>query len=103
MSASATPLLSICMIVKNEEENLARALGSAAGLDAELVVVDTGSTDGTVEVARRAGARVLEFPWVDDFSAARNFGFESARGRWLLVLDADEELTDDLRERVSGV
>jgi tetratricopeptide (TPR) repeat protein len=99
----AAPLLSVCMIVKNEEANLARALASAAGLDAELVVVDTGSTDGTVEVALRAGARVLHFPWIDDFSAARNFAFAAARGRWLLVLDADEELSAELRARVSGV
>ncbi len=102
-SSAAAPLLSICMIVKDEEQNLARALASAAGLDAELVVVDTGSTDGTVLVAERAGARVLHFPWVDDFSAARNFGLASARGRWLLVLDADEELTEELRARIAGV
>ena len=107
MSAAAAPLiaplLSICMIVKNEEKNLARALASTTGLDAELVVADTGSTDGTVEVALRAGARVVTFPWVDDFSAARNFCFASARGRWLLVLDADEELTEGLRSEIARV
>jgi tetratricopeptide (TPR) repeat protein len=103
IATAPAPLLSICMIVKNEEQNLARALASAAGLDAELLVVDTGSTDGTVEVALRAGARVVHFPWVDDFSAARNFGLASARGRWLLVLDADEELSGDLRARIGAI
>jgi hypothetical protein len=91
------------MIVKNEEANLPRALASARGLDAELVVVDTGSSDRTVDLARAAGARVVQFAWIDDFSAARNFGFAQARGEWLLVLDADEELTEALRAGLAGV
>jgi tetratricopeptide (TPR) repeat protein len=99
----APPLLSVCMIVKNEEANLPRALASAAGLGAELVVVDTGSTDATVEVAMRAGARVVHFVWVSDFSAARNFAFASASGQWLLVLDADEELTPELKAKIAEV
>lgn len=100
---SPAPLLSVCMIVKNEEANLPRALASAAGMGAELVVVDTGSTDATVEVATLAGAKVVHFAWVGDFSAARNFAFASASGRWLLVLDADEVLTSDFRSRIAGV
>jgi hypothetical protein len=91
------------MIVKDEEENLPRALASIAGLEAEIVVVDTGSTDGTVEVATRAGARVVHFAWVSDFAAARNFAFANATGQWLLVLDADEELTSDLRAGIGGI
>ncbi len=103
LAQTPAPLLSICMIVKNEEDNLARALESATGIGAEIVVVDTGSSDRTVDVARRAGARVEHFAWVDDFSAARNFALASARGVWLFVLDADEELTEELRTRIRGV
>ena len=102
-NSRAVPLLSICMIVKNEEQNLPRALASVAGLDAEVVVADTGSTDATVELATRAGARVVHFGWVSDFSAARNFAFANATGRWLLVLDADEELTPELKTKIAGV
>ena len=85
------------MIVKNEEAVLGRALASAAGMGAELVVVDTGSTDGTVAIAEAAGATVHHFTWIDDFSAARNFALEKATGIWMLVLDADEEITPELR------
>ena len=67
------PTLSVCLIVKNEEAHLARCLESVRGLWDDLVVVDTGSTDHTVEIARSFGARLFDFTWVDDFSAARNF------------------------------
>ena len=100
---ATAPLLSICMIVKNEAANLPRALGSIEGLEAEVVVVDTGSTDETVEIATRAGAKVVHFAWISDFSAARNEAFANATGRWLLVLDADEELTAELKARIEGV
>jgi glycosyltransferase involved in cell wall biosynthesis len=63
---------SLCLMVRNEEEKLAGCLQSAADLADETIVVDTGSTDGTRELAARLGARVFEFPWVDDFAAARN-------------------------------
>ncbi len=99
--AAARPLLSICMIVKNEEAVLERALASAAGMGAELIVVDTGSTDRTVEIALAAGAKVHHFAWIDDFSAARNFAFAQASGVWMLVLDADEELKPELRANVT--
>lgn len=95
------PLLSVCMIVKNEAKNLKRALDSVTPLDADVVLVDTGSTDDTVAIARACGARVFHFAWVDDFSKARNFAFAHARGRWMLVLDADEEATPELRERIA--
>lgn len=101
MTDDEVPLLSVCMIVKNEEAVLGRALASAAHLGAELVVVDTGSTDRTVEIAQAAGACVHHFEWIDDFSAARNFAFARAHGQWMLVLDADEELEPDFRERVA--
>jgi glycosyltransferase involved in cell wall biosynthesis len=80
------------MIVKDEEQNLPRALAGVADIAGELVVVDTGSNDGTVAVAAAHGARIVDFPWTDDFSAARNAGLAVATGRWVMVLDADEEL-----------
>src|SRR5207249_3518762 len=64
--------VSLCLMVRNEEEKLATCLQSAADLVNETIVVDTGSTDGTRELAAKLGARVFEFPWVDDFAAARN-------------------------------
>ncbi len=80
------------MIVKDEAKTLGRCLESVRGRVAEQVVVDTGSTDATVEIARSFGAKVVHFPWVNDFSAARNFGLEHATQPWILVLDADEVL-----------
>ncbi|MEM8710497.1 MAG: glycosyltransferase family 2 protein [Planctomycetota bacterium] len=84
--------LSLCMIAKNEERFLAECLRSVRGIAAESIVVDTGSTDRTRQIAAEAGARVLEFPWCDDFAAARNVGLEAATGSHILVLDADERL-----------
>lgn len=84
--------LSVCMIVRNEERYLKRAIGSVKNVARELVVVDTGSTDSTVEIARSASAQVLSFPWTKDFSAARNHSIEAATSDWILVIDADEEL-----------
>ncbi len=88
----AEPLLSLCMIVKNEEHNLGACLASAAGLAGDIVVADTGSTDRTVEIARQHGARVFSFPWVDSFAAARNESLRHAIGKWVLWLDADDRL-----------
>jgi glycosyltransferase involved in cell wall biosynthesis len=85
--------LSLSMIVKNEERKVAGCLDSVRGLVGEIVVVDTGSTDRTPEIAAGYGARVIPFDFTRiDFAAARNRGLESARGRWILVLDADEVL-----------
>ena len=84
--------LSVCLIVKNEEKFLAPCLKSVRGLASQIVVVDTGSTDRTVEIAREHGAEVHSFAWCDDFSAARNAALEQANGDWVLMLDADEEL-----------
>jgi len=79
------------MIVRDEEKNLPRALGSIEGLGEEMVIVDTGSQDATVEIAQAAGARVEHFEWCDDFSAARNFAMSHASGEWIMLLDADDE------------
>ncbi len=84
--------ISLCMIVKNEEETLPRCLASAAPYVDEIVVVDTGSNDRTVEIAESFGAKVRHFEWVDDFAAARNESLRHATGEWVLQLDADERL-----------
>jgi tetratricopeptide (TPR) repeat protein len=84
--------LSACMIVKNEAEMLGKNLpGLAQALD-EIIVVDTGSSDGTAAVAQSCGARVFTFPWTDDFAAARNESLLHATGDWIIWLDADELL-----------
>lgn len=89
------PLISLCMIVKNEEAILPRCLTSVQNVVDEMIIVDTGSTDKTKEVAVAAGAKLYEFQWIDDFSAARNYSLSQASGRWILVIDADEELERD--------
>jgi tetratricopeptide (TPR) repeat protein len=82
--------VSLTMIVKNEEANLPRCLESVRGLFDEIIVLDTGSTDRTVEIARSFGARVFDFVWVDDFAAARNAALARATGDYALWLDADD-------------
>ena len=82
--------LSQCMIVKNEESNIERALRWGKGVVWEQIVVDTGSTDRTVELAEKMGAKVFYFEWQDDFSAAKNFAISKASGDWIAFLDADE-------------
>ncbi|HEY8491239.1 MAG TPA: glycosyltransferase [Dehalococcoidia bacterium] len=86
------PTISLCMIVRNEEANLERCLASVRDVVDEMIVVDTGSTDGTVALAQRLGAKVHHVPWTHDFSAARNAALAHATGDWVLHLDADEEL-----------
>jgi tetratricopeptide (TPR) repeat protein len=96
-----TVRLSLCMIARNEEGRLGRCLHSVRDLVDEMIVVDTGSTDRTAEVARQCGAVVRHFPWVDDFSAARNETLKYATGNWILWLDADEFLDESNRERLA--
>ena len=83
-------VVSVVMIVKDEEDNIAAALRSVEGLAGELVVCDTGSTDRTVEIAESLGARVVHFPWNGSFADARNHAMSFARGKWIFILDADE-------------
>ena len=85
--------LSLCMIVKNEERHLTRCLLSATPAVDEMIVVDTGSTDRTKDIAKAFGAKVFDFPWTNDFSEARNVSLSKASGDWILVLDADEVIS----------
>ena len=89
------PNLTLSMIVKNEEKHLSRCLSSVKDVVDEIVVVDTGSTDKTLEIAESFGAKIFHFEWIDDFSAARNFALSKSNGDWILYLDADEELNSD--------
>lgn len=82
--------LSVCMIVKNEEKSLPQCLRSIAGLWEELVIVDTGSTDKTMQIAAEFGARVIVDPWRNDFSYSRNISLQSAGKPWIFWLDADD-------------
>jgi O-antigen biosynthesis protein len=91
--------VSLCMIVKNEEQHLARCLRSAKPVVDEIVIVDTGSTDRTRDIAAAFGARVADVSWSDDFSAARNAALELAGCEWVLVLDADEVLSERDHDR----
>jgi Flp pilus assembly protein TadD len=91
------------MIVRNEEANLPACLASAADLVDELVIVDTGSTDRTKEVAARFGARVFDFPWCDDFAAARNETLRHATGDWIFWLDADDRIDQDNRRKLKAL
>ena len=91
-TADVAGLVSCCIIARNEARMLPDCLASVAGLAADVVVVDTGSDDGTPELAARLGARVFHQPWRDDFSAPRNLARDQAHGQWILLLDADERL-----------
>src|SRR3989338_1442247 len=107
-----TLTISLCMIVKNEEQLLAQALNSVKDLVDEMIIVDTGSTDKTVEIAKSfdgsinsitkkpISVKIIYFPWINDFSAARNESLKHASGDWILVLDADEIITDITRNKL---
>jgi len=84
--------ITLCMIVKNEERYLARCIASVKPVVHEIIVVDTGSEDKTIDIATAFGARVYDFPWNGNFSDARNFAIDKAKGSWILVMDADEVL-----------
>ncbi len=92
-SQNQLPRLSVCLIVKNEERFLGKCLESVKSAAYQIVVVDTGSTDRTVEIAQEFGAEIYHFTWNDNFSDARNAALEHATGDWILMVDADEELS----------
>ncbi len=84
--------LSVCLIVKNEEQRLSQCLASVRSLADEIIVVDTGSSDRTISIAKKYKSRIFHFTWCDDFSQARNYAIAQAKGKWILVIDADEIL-----------
>lgn len=95
--------VSLCMIVRNEGHQLADCLEPVAALFDEIIIVDTGSTDDTREVARRFTPHVFDFPWCDDFSAARNESLRHATGEWIFWLDADDRLSPENVEKLRAV
>lgn len=103
-SYTSPPLLSIslCMIVKNEARYLERCLLSAKEVAKQLIVVDTGSDDETVDIARSCGAEVYHHPWEGSFSKARNLSLQYAKEDWILILDGDEELDAGFSESLRG-
>ena len=97
------PLISLCMIVKNESDCLKRCLESVRAIAGEMVIVDTGSTDDTVEIAKQLGAEVYTFQWNDDFSAARNFALSKVHGEWTLIMDADEIVAEQDLSKIQAL
>lgn len=95
--------LSLCMIVKNEEKYLEGALASVQGVVDEIIVVDTGSTDKTVEIARKFGAHVYFRAWDNDFAAARNESLKHATGQWVLIMDADERIPESVAQNLRAL
>lgn len=93
--------ISACLIVRDEEKNLARCLSSLAGHVDEIVVVDTGSSDSTLRIAESFGAKTAQIEWKDDFASARNASLELATGHWILWIDADEEVAEGSWEDIA--
>jgi glycosyltransferase involved in cell wall biosynthesis len=100
LESSAPGTLSLCMIVKNEENNIRRALMTVKPVVDEMIVVDTGSTDRTKDIAQELGAKVYDFPWTDSFAEARNYSLSKATGDWILILDADEVISPSDHEKL---
>ena len=95
--------ISACLIVRNESLVLERCLSSLSGAVDEIVVVDTGSTDATPDIAAGFGARILHYEWHGDFAAARNFGIDAATCDWILIIDADEYLQAGAQDQVRAI
>lgn len=96
------PTLALSMIMKDGEATLERCLGSVRGIVDEIVIADTGSTDRSIEIAKRHGARVISIPWEDDFAKARNASLAEVHSDWVLVLDDDEVLDEGARSVMAG-
>ena len=91
--------ISLCLIAKNEEEVIGRCIESVIDIIDEIIVVDTGSTDKTIEIAEKYGAKVYNFTWIDDFAAARNYSFSKATKEYIFWLDADDILFPGDKEK----
>lgn len=95
--------ISACVIVKNEAANLPAWLECMQQVADEIIVVDTGSTDDTVTIAKAGGAKVYEFPWINDFAAAKNYAISKAHGKWIIFMDADEVFTPETIDNVRSL
>ncbi len=95
--------ISLCMITRDEEDFLPRCLESVKSLVDEIIIVDTGSTDGTIAVAKRYGAKVYQHPWEEDYSKHRNQSLAYATGDWILVMDADEVIAEKDLARIRTI
>lgn len=95
--------LSLCMIVKNEELTLPRVLDVAHIFADEIIIVDTGSTDNTIMLAKNANCKVYHFKWINDFSAARNYAFSLATSEYLMWLDADDVITNKRAQMLADI
>ena len=85
-------MISVCIITKNEQENIQRCLKSLMQYEMEIIVVDTGSTDNTKDIVQRYTDKVFDFEWCDDFAAAKNFAISKATADYIMVLDSDESI-----------
>lgn len=92
--------LTLCLIIKNEEQHLAACLESFRGLYQKIVIADTGSTDKSREIARSYGAEVYGFTWCDDFAAARNFALDKVKSELVMVVDADDRIESSVKEKL---
>lgn len=95
--------ISTCLIVKNEEDTLERCLNSVKDFTDEIVIVDTGSTDKTKEIAEKFNCNIYDFQWINDFGAARNFAFSKATKDYILWVDADDYITNDNIEKIKAI
>lgn len=93
------PTISLCMIVKNEEMHITRCLKSVADLVDEIIVVDTGSEDRTVEIVSQYTAKIYSYPWQEDFSDARNYSFSKASMDFCMWMDADDVLEETEKDK----
>jgi glycosyltransferase involved in cell wall biosynthesis len=101
--ANLKPRLSVCMITKNEEIFLDQCLKSLKDVAYEIIIIDTGSSDRTIQIANQHGIQVGFFEWCDDFAAARNVSIAQATGDWILILDADEEICRESVEQIPSL
>lgn len=95
--------LSLCMIVKDEGKTLERCLNSVKSFINEIIIVDTGSKDNTVEIAKKFNAKIYKFKWIDDFSAARNFAFSKATSDYIMWLDGDDFINEDDIKKIENL
>jgi len=95
--------LSVCLITRNEEKNIFRCLKSIRDIADEIILVDTGSTDNTLNIARNFKSKIFQTEWEEDFSKARNFALDQAQGQWILIIDADEEMLPQGKEALENL